>query len=197
MPWNWELPDWPKFIWDSASISKQERDFFLGEGRMGRLLVEKILSQGVGRPILIAVSKVLEKRKKEYYSSLEKCNQTLEAEQWVNFFAEVILEGQKDSMNMLYFLIEKSKMLTALSGQINPRKEKALLRIFSEGPSGFKGGLSAENYIAITKASKATATRDLNDLIKLGALVKTGELRHTRYWLNLETKLNSPYNNSL
>jgi Fic family protein len=57
--------------------------------------------------------------------------------------------------------------------------------MFAEGLGGFKGGLSAENYIAITKTSRATTTRDLIDLVQKGALVKTGELRHTRYWLNL------------
>ena len=57
--------------------------------------------------------------------------------------------------------------------------------MFTEGPNGFKGGLSAENYIAITKTSRATATRDLADLVLKGALVKSGELRHARYWLNI------------
>lgn len=156
-----------------------------GNGRIGRLLVEKVLSQGVGKPVLIAVSKVLEKRKKEYYAALERCNQTLEIDHWIEFFAGAILQAQEESMNFLYFLIEKSKMLTALSGQLNSRQEKVLLRMFAEGLSGFKGGLSAENYIAITKASRATATRDLADLVEKGALVKTGELRYSRYWLNL------------
>ena len=55
--------------------------------------------------------------------------------------------------------------------------------MFKEGPVGFKGGLSADNYLTITKTSRATATRDLTDLVEMGALVKTGELRHTRYYL--------------
>ncbi len=156
-----------------------------GNGRIGRILVEKVLSQGVGRSLLIAVSKVLEKEKKEYYSQLEKCNRTLEVQDWVEYFAQAILQAQEESMNLLYFLINKSKMLTALSGQLNARQEKVLLRMFAEGPNGFKGGLSAENYIRITNASRATATRDLSDLVQKRALVKTGELRHTRYWLNL------------
>ena len=154
-----------------------------GNGRIGRILVEKVLSQGIGRPILIAFSQVLEKRKKEYYAALEKCNRTLQIQEWVEFFAQVILQAQEESSRLLSFLIEKSKMLIALSGKINDRQEKVLLRMFAEGPSGFKGGLSAENYIAITKASRATATRDLADLVEKGALVRTGELRHTRYWL--------------
>jgi len=57
--------------------------------------------------------------------------------------------------------------------------------MFKEGIDGFKGGLSAENYISIAKTSRATATRDLQDLLQKGALTKTGELRHTRYYLNI------------
>lgn len=156
-----------------------------GNGRIGRVLVEKVLSQGVEQPTLIAVSKVLEKRKKEYYAALERCNHTLEVGHWVEFFGDAVLQAQKESINLLYFLIEKAKMLSSLSEQLNPRQKKVLLRIFAEGPNGFKGGLSAENYIAITKTSRATATRDLTDLVEKGALVKTGELRHTRYWLRI------------
>jgi Fic family protein len=154
-----------------------------GNGRIGRILVEKILSRCVGEPILIAVSKCIEKRKKEYYVQLGSCNQTMEVSHWVEFFAEMILQAQDYSMRFLHFLINKAKLLLALSGQINPRQEKVLLRMFAKGLDGFVGGLSAENYIAITKASRATATRDLADLVRMGALVKTGELRHTRYWL--------------
>jgi Fic family protein len=156
-----------------------------GNGRIGRALVEKILSQCVGRPTLIAVSKILEARKKEYYAELERCNRTLDVQAWVDFFGAVILQAQTDSLQLLYFLIAKAKMLSKLSGQINERQEKVLLRMFAEGVSGFKGGLSAENYISIAKVSRATATRDLFDLVQKGALIKTGELRYTRYALNI------------
>lgn len=156
-----------------------------GNGRIGRVLIEKILSKSIERPILIAVSKIFEKRKKEYYTALERCNRTLEITPWVDFFSDVVLQAQKESMTLLYFLIEKSAMMTKLAEKLNPRQEKVLLRMFAEGPNGFKGGLSAEKYIAITKTSKATTTRDLADLVQKSALVKSGELRHTRYRLNL------------
>ena len=57
--------------------------------------------------------------------------------------------------------------------------------MFHEGVDDLKGGLSAENYISITQAPRATATRDLQDLVEKGALGRTGALRHTRYHLNL------------
>lgn len=157
-----------------------------GNGRIGRLLVEKILSQGVGKPILIAISKLLEKNKKSYYAELENCNHTLEIDHWVEFFSQMIISAQKESMLLLNFLLEKAKFLAKFSNQINPRQEKVLLRMFAEGIEGFKGGLSAENYLKISKTSRATATRDLTDLVNMGALIKTGELRHTRYWLNIQ-----------
>lgn len=159
-----------------------------GNGRIGRLLVEKMLSQTIKKPLLLAISRVLEKRKKNYYAALEKCNTTLQIDDWIDFFSEMILLAQQETINLLYFLIEKSKLLSSLSGKINERQEKVLLRMFAEGPSGFKGGLNAEKYVTITKTSRATATRDLADLVEKNALYKTGERRHTRYWLNLSQK---------
>jgi hypothetical protein len=59
--------------------------------------------------------------------------------------------------------------------------------MFREGPEGFLGGLSAANYLRITGTSSATATRDLQDLVAKGALTRTGEKKHTRYALSLES----------
>ncbi len=158
-----------------------------GNGRIGRVLSEKVLSQGVGKPTLIAISKFIEKQKKTYYEEIGGCNRSLEASSWVSFFADVVLQAQEDSIQFLHFLIEKSKLFTELSGLINERQEKVLLRMFEEGLNGFKGGLSAENYISITKASRATTTRNLAELVQKGALIRTGELRYTRYFLNLKS----------
>ena len=87
---------------------------------------------------------------------------------------------------MIKFVIAKTKLLEKLAGLLNARQKKALLTLFKFGPTGFKAGLSAEKYISITKTSRATATRDLLGLVEIGALSRTGELKHTRYWLKLE-----------
>jgi len=72
-----------------------------------------------------------------------------------------------------------------LRGQLNPRQEKALLRMLREGPEGFAGGLSAGKYATITGTSPATATRDLVELVTQGALIRTGERKQTRYQLSI------------
>ncbi|PCI91084.1 cell filamentation protein Fic [Candidatus Aerophobetes bacterium] len=157
-----------------------------GNGRIGRALVEKVLSQYLGHPTLIAVSQVITRRKKEYYAALGACNRTLDAQNFVMFFAEIIVEAQNESLSLINFLMTKSTIMNEHQDQMNERQSKVLIRMFSEGLKGFSGGLSAENYLAITKTSRATATRDLAELVEMGVLNKTGELRHTRYWLNID-----------
>ena len=70
---------------------------------------------------------------------------------------------------------------------MNKRQTTVVRRIFREGHLGFKGGLSADNYTRIAKTSASTATRDLKDMVGKGILTKTGKLKGTRYYLNLET----------
>ena len=45
--------------------------------------------------------------------------------------------------------------------------------------------MSAKKYMTITGASKATATRDLQDLADKGVFVPTGGGRSTHYKVNL------------
>ena len=42
--------------------------------------------------------------------------------------------------------MEQTRLFDRLRGRLNPRQEKALLRLFRAEPDGFEGGLSADNY---------------------------------------------------
>ena len=156
-----------------------------GNGRIGRALSEKSLAEHQGEPTLIALSQTIEEGRKTYYERLEKHNKDIEITDWLVYFGQTILQAQKRSLDLVDFLIGKTRLFDRLRGQINLRQQKVLERMFREGLSGFKGGLSAENYIRITGTSRATATRDLAKLVELGALVRTGELKSTRYWLTV------------
>jgi Fic family protein len=152
-----------------------------GNGRVGRAISEKALAQDAGRPTLIALAATILARRKAYYAALEAANKSNDVTAWLAWFAGIVIEAQQRTTAQMEFLIEKTRLLDRLRGQLNPRQEKALLRMLREGAEGFKGGLSAGNYLAITGASPATATRDLVDLVDKGALVRTGERRHARY----------------
>ena len=125
----------------------------------------------------------IEKGRNAYYDALEAANKQNEITEWLLYFGQVILDAQKTTGTHIQFLIEKAKLYDRLRGKLNERQEKAIARMFSEGPNGFIGGLSSENYVSITQTSTATATRDLRKLVELGALTRTGKLKGTRYWL--------------
>ena len=116
---------------------------------------------------------------------LEESNKENEITDCLLYFAETILNAQDETQTLIDFVIKKAHFFGKFRSHLNKRQEKVILRMFQEGPKGFKGGLSAENYITISETSRATATRDLQDLFQKGALTKTGELKSTRYYLRL------------
>ncbi len=156
-----------------------------GNGRICRAISEKALAQILGQPTLIALAYTIERKRKAYYAELEHNSKDLEISEWLTFFGNTVLEAQTTTIERVDFYLAKARFYERLRGQMNERQEKAIARMFREGIDGFKGGLSADNYITITKTSRATATRDLQDLVAKAALTKTGELKHTRYHLAL------------
>jgi Fic family protein len=152
-----------------------------GNGRIGRALAEKALGQSLGQPALTALAATILARRKSYYEALEAANKNNEITNWLMWFAGVAIEAQRRTIALVEFLIDKTKLLDRLKGQLNERQEKALLRMFREGPEGFRSGLTAGKYSTITGASPATTTRDLADLVAKGALLREGERRHARY----------------
>jgi Fic family protein len=156
-----------------------------GNGRIGRALAEKSIAQSLGQPSLIALAATILSRRARYYAALEAANKSNEITEWLAWFAGTTIEAQRRTLALIEFLIDKTKLLDRIRGEINERQEKALLRMFKEGPEGFEGGMSAGKYSTITDASPATTTRDLADLTEKGVLIREGERRHARYKLNV------------
>lgn len=156
-----------------------------GNGRIARALSEKAFAQALSQPSLIALSRQIEKKRKGYYQALEANNKSMQVTPWLIWFAETALEAQQYSIALISHVIAKAKMFDRLRDRLNPRQQKVLLRLYAAGPEGFIGGLSAANYQAITKTSAATARRDLADLVNKAALLRSGEKKGTRYWLNI------------
>ena len=159
-----------------------------GNGRIGRALSEKCLSQSLGQPALIALSTIIQNKKKAYYDALASSNKDMEITPWIVYFSQTILDAQLYTQDLINFVIEKTKFYDRIKGKMNDRQEKVIARMFKEGPEGFKGGLSAENYIRITGTSRATATRDLQNLHENGVLAREGELKSTRYYLRIGSR---------
>jgi Fic family protein len=156
-----------------------------GNGRIGRAIVEKCLSESLNRPVLMSISSTIEQNKKQYYESLKQAQRTLEITDWILYFSTLILESQKNAKQTVLFTLGKTKFIDRFNNQMNERQNKAVLKMFENGVAGFQGGMTAIKYVSITKTSRATATRDLQDLTEKSILMPRGEGRNRCYDLNL------------
>jgi len=156
-----------------------------GNGRIGRALAEKALSQTIGRPVLLSLSQTIEADKRSYYKALETAQRNNEITDWIKYFVTTIVNAQVQTKLLVDFTLKKTKFMDRFKDVLNERQLKAITKMLDAGPKGFAGGMTAQKYVSITKTSKATATRDLQILTDTGALLNAGGGRSTHYILNM------------
>ena len=156
-----------------------------GNGRIGRAISEKALSQGVGRPILLSLSKTIEAHKNQYYDALQAAQTSNEITPWVNYFVATVLDAQIEAEEQIAFTLKKTQFFDRYRRSLNERQLRVVKKMLEKGAEGFEGGMSAKKYMKITKTSKATATRDLQDLVEKGVLISIGAGRTSRYEIKL------------
>ncbi|WP_321393964.1 Fic family protein [Emcibacter sp.] len=158
-----------------------------GNGRVGRAISEVALSQELGHPALLSLSTTIEGRRNEYYDALSRASQGgLDITEWLVWFTGLVRDSQRQAKGQIGYVLSKARFWDIHADKLNERQTKVLARMFREGPEGFKGGMSAQKYTKITHCSKATATRDLAELMKMGVFRKLeGGGRSTRYDVQL------------
>ncbi|WP_338358585.1 Fic family protein [Yeosuana marina] len=156
-----------------------------GNGRIGRAIAERALSQSINRPVLFSLSKSIESSKNAYYNALKNAQRSNEITEWVNYFVQTVLDAQIDAEQEIEFTLKKTKFFDQHKNGLNDRQEKVVRRMLDEGHKGFEGGMNARKYVSLTGASKATATRDLQDLVEKGVFIPIGGGRSTRYEIKL------------
>ena len=105
-----------------------------GNGRIGRAIAEKAIAQSFGQQVLVFSATTILAHQKNYYEALERANRLNDITEWLVWFAAIALEAQRRSVAQVELIIAKTKLLDRLRGQISERQQKALLRMFREGP---------------------------------------------------------------
>ncbi|MCK5296742.1 MAG: Fic family protein, partial [Alphaproteobacteria bacterium] len=158
-----------------------------GNGRMARALSNKALYQSIGKSLLFSIASEINDDRKNYYMALEDIQKSSNIQPWIDYFSDITIKAQQTAQKKMDFVIEKTKLFDEHKNHINERQNKVLNRMFKEGIKGFKGGLSAKNYMTIADTTSSTTTRDLKDLVNKGVLFKKGEKKGSRYFLNIPT----------
>ncbi len=159
-----------------------------GNGRVGRAIIDMAIAQDAQNEVrLYSLSRQLQQSRKAYYDALNLAQKgTLDITPWLEWFLVQFAQACQKSDLLIDNAIEKSRFWNIHAGRdLNDRQRKTLQKLLDAGDGGFLGGLTAEKHSKITGASKASATRDLSDLVQRGALISRGAGRGTKYYVNV------------
>ena len=154
-----------------------------GNGRLARTLTDMLLARADGLPQrFYSMSAAILKNKKAYYQMLEYTGKHgLDVTEWLTWFLQTLEEAIDTAREKTELVLKKTRFWQKHKNTVlNERQIKIINRLWE----GFEGKLNTSKWAKITKTSKATALRDIQDLESKGILHKCAEAgRSTNYEL--------------
>ena len=162
-----------------------------GNGRLTRAITDLALAQGENQAIrFYAMSASILGNRQGYYQILENSQRgAMNLTPWLEWFLHTLLHTLEQAMQRIDRVLAKARFWQRhREDGLSAEQIKVLNRLLNgdllseKNGAGFEGGISAAQYQAVAKVSKATATRHLADLLEKGCLVKLpAGGRSTRY----------------
>lgn len=159
-----------------------------GNGRITRAITDMALAQDEGTGIrLYSMSARIEADRTAYYEHLQRAQQgDGNITDWVIWFLTTLQQAMAAAETQLDHVLARGTFWQKHGGVVlNARQLKVVRRLLEAGPGGFEGGLSTRKYVALTRTSRATAQREIADLVAKEVLVQLpGGGRSTAYALD-------------
>jgi len=167
-----------------------------GNGRISRAITDYILSKHTSNTQfkLYSISTAINNDRKGYCDILDKTtnlylNKTFDITPWLLWNLNILKNAMINSLKNIDYFIQKTKFWdTYRLKPLNERQIKVLNKILDIGAENFEGGINTKKYIALTKVSKATAIRDISQLVEFGCIKRVEGVsgRNTRYTIVYE-----------
>ncbi len=153
-----------------------------GNGRIGRNLILMGLCRDMGRKTPLALSRSFNMDLDCYYRQFES---GLDLTQTIQQMSPLFLNALGETARILELTAFRTKVADQ-ADQLNERQLKVLNRLIDyELRGGFEGGMNNAKYQKMTDIGDRTALRDLGELEGRGLMVRVGQLKSTRYFLNV------------
>jgi Fic family protein len=156
-----------------------------GNGRIARALTDMALAQDEGSAVrFYSLSNRIMENRDAYYAVLERCsNGSGDVTPWLEWFLQSFEQAVVSSQELISRVVVKAGFWQEFAGtELNPRQKKVVNALLDAGKGRFEGYLAARKYRSLAKTSKATASRDLEDLVGKGVLRRLDSGgRSTRY----------------
>ena len=167
-----------------------------GNGRIARAITDYILAQGVTLTEfkLYSISTAINNDRIGYYDILDKTtnlfkNSKYDITPWLEWHLNTLKNAMQEGLKSIEYLVQKTKFWDRCrEHSLNERQVKVLNKILDMGSENFEGGISTKKYISLTKVSKATAVRDIAQLVEFGCIeqIEGSSGRNVRYRVNVE-----------
>lgn len=155
-----------------------------GNGRIARAITDMALSQDENRTQrLFSLSAQIMRERDAYYAVLERTQRgSLDVTNWLVWFLNQVSLACDLAGGTIGHVLAKARFWLRHQGTtINDRQRKVLNVLLDAGPDGFVGGMNTRKYVGLTRASRATAYRELADLVERGCLTASGGGRSVSY----------------
>jgi Fic family protein len=162
-----------------------------GNGRIGRALSELALAQDMrSSQRLFSLSQQMLQDRAGYYAQLQAASAQgrMDVTAWVLWFVQCVEKACLATLGHMQAASAKTHYWSALNEdhpKLTASQKKVLNKLYDAGPGGYSGGMSTEKYVAIAGVSRATAYRELTDMLDAGLLLRVGQGRGTRYEIAL------------
>ncbi|GJM07419.1 MAG: cell division protein Fic [marine bacterium B5-7] len=155
-----------------------------GNGRVGRAIIDLALAQDEKNAVrYYSLSSAMMKDRKSYYKNLElACRGNMDITKWLTWFLSCIDSAIFNSLQLIESIQLKARFWEKhLNTQLNQRQKKVLNRLLNAGKDGFMGDMTNKKYMHLTKTSRATAYRELKDLVSKECLKPIASGRSAAY----------------
>ncbi|AKC85860.1 Fic family protein [Pseudoxanthomonas suwonensis] len=156
-----------------------------GNGRLTRALTDLALAQAQPQAIRFhAMSASILADRAGYYRILESSQKGgLDVTAWLQWFLQTLHDSLVQALHRIDGVLARTRFWQQHRDQALSAEQAKVLNRLLDGD--FEHGISARQYQAVAKVSKATATRHLADLLEKGCLRRLpGGGRSTRYVIN-------------
>lgn len=164
-----------------------------GNGRIARALTDMALAQDEKNPTrYYSLSSQIMKERKHYYEILELCQKgDVDITAWLKWFLDCYTRALEGAIKLIAKVLVKTTFWQRFGHVVlNERQRKVVNLLLNAGMGCFAGGLTTRKYVSIAKTSRATAFREIGDLVEKGLLVQNSTKgRNTSYDLNWEVCL--------
>jgi Fic family protein len=148
-----------------------------GNGRLARAISDLTLAKDEGTGLrLYSISTQILAHQSEYYGVLERTQKgDGDLTDWMLWFTRCLERAIAGADTTMELVLAKARFWQGhTTVDMNARQRKVVNRMLDAGPGGFEGGLTNRKYVGLTNTSRATAQREIADLVSKGVLVKRG-----------------------